>query len=294
VSAATAVGAGPLAIIAGAGRLPAEIAAEVAERQEDVAILPIKGVANADFSAFRQRPVGMLDPNGVLAALADLDARAVIMAGTVHRPGIGLVMAGYEAVRNREEIRKVVQGGDDNLLRGIIAFLEDNGFPVLGVRDVAPRLMVQEGLLGRHAPTEADTQDIASGRRALAAMGLSDIGQGLIVAQHRILAVEAAEGTDNMIRRVTGLRRKGLIGRLLRHGRPAIAEQTGGVLVKAAKPGQDFRVDLPAIGPRTVRLAREAGLGGIAIEAGSVLVVEREMTIRAADAAGLYIIGVAP
>jgi UDP-2,3-diacylglucosamine hydrolase len=294
VSAGASTGEGPLAIIAGAGRLPAEIAAEVAGRQEEVAILPIKGVANADFSAFRQQPVGMLDPNGVLAALDGLKARAVIMAGTVHRPGIGLVMAGYEAVRNREEIRKVVQGGDDNLLRGIIAFLEDNGFPVLGVRDVAPRLMAQAGLLGRHAPDEADRQDIACGQKALVAMGASDIGQGVVVVQRRVLAVEAAEGTDNMIRRVAGLRRKGLIGRLLRHGRPAVAEQSGGVLVKAAKPGQDFRVDLPAIGPRTVRLAREAGLGGIAIEAGSVLVVEREMTIKAADAAGLYIIGVAP
>jgi UDP-2,3-diacylglucosamine hydrolase len=288
------MGAGTLAIIAGAGRLPAEIAAEVAARQGEVAILPIRGVADADFSAFPQLPVGMLDPNGVLAALRAVKADAVVMAGTVHRPGIGLVMAGYEAVRNREEIRKVVQGGDDNLLRGIIAFLEDNGFPVLGVREVAPGLMAQAGLLGRHVPDEADRQDIECGRRALAAMGASDIGQGVVVAQRRVLAVEAAEGTDNMIRRVAGLRRKGFVGRMLRHGRPAVAEHSRGVLIKAAKPGQDFRVDLPAVGPRTVRLVCAAGLAGIAVEAGSVLVVEREMTIQAADAAGLFIIGVAP
>jgi UDP-2,3-diacylglucosamine hydrolase len=294
VSTAISSAAGPLAIIAGAGRLPAEIAAEVASRQEEVAILPLKGVADADFSGFRQQPVGMLDPTGVLAALGEVKARAVILAGTVHRPGIGLVLAGYEAVRHREEIRRVVQGGDDNLLRGIIAFLEDNGFPVLGVREVAPRLMAQAGVLGRKAPNEAERMDIACGQQALVAMGPSDIGQGVVVAQRRILAVEAAEGTDSMIRRVGALRRTGVIGRLLRHGRPAVAEQMGGVLVKAPKPGQDFRVDLPAVGPRTIRLAEAAGLSGIAIEAGSVLVVEREATIRAANAAGLYIVGIIP
>jgi DUF1009 family protein len=294
VSAGQPADAGPLAIIAGAGRLPVEIAAEVAARQEGVAILPLKGVADGDFSAFAQYPVGMLDPNGVLEQLSGLKARAVILAGAVHRPGIGLVMGAYQAVRNRDEIRKVLQGGDDNLLRGIVVFLEDHGFPVLGVRDVAPKLMAQAGPLGRHEPTEVDLVDIACGHRALTAMGPSDIGQGVIVAQKRILAVEAAEGTDNMIRRVTSLRRTGVIGRLQRHGRPAIAEQSGGVLVKAAKPGQDFRADLPAIGPRTVRLVKQAGLTGIAIEAGNVLVVEREATTRAADEAGLFIFGVTP
>jgi DUF1009 family protein len=287
-------GRGPLAIIAGAGSLPAEIAAEVTARREDVAILPLKGVADADFSAYVHHPVGMLDPNGVLEQLSRLKARAVILAGAAHRPGIGLVMGAYQAVRNREEIRQVLQGGDDNLLRGIVVFLEDHGFPVLGIHDVAPRLLAQAGALGRHAPSEADLADIACGHRALAAMGPSDIGQGLIVSQRRVLAVEAAEGTDNMIRRVAGLRRPGLFGRLERHGRPVVAERTGGVLVKAPKPGQDYRVDLPGVGPRTVRLAKKARLAGIAIEAGAVLVLDREATIRAADEAGLFIVGVAP
>ncbi len=285
---------GPLAIIAGAGRLPAEIAAEVAGRQESVVILPLKGFADADFSAFSQHPVSLIDPKGVLDQLAVVGAGCVILAGAVHRPGLGMLRQGVQAVRHLDEIRKVLEGGDDNLLRGVIVFLEKHGFPVLGVRDVAPRLMAQAGLLGRHRPSEAEFTGIALGHAALIAMGPSDIGQGVIVAQKRVLAVEAAEGTDNMIRRVSWLRRPGPIGRLLRHGRPAVAEQSGGVLVKAAKPGQDFRADLPGIGPRTVRLARQAGLAGIAIEAGNVLVLEREATIRAADEAGLFVIGVTP
>lgn len=282
----------PLAIIAGAGRLPAEIAAAAAARGESVAILPVRGFADADFSGFAQYPVNLIDPKGVLGELARAGARRVILAGAVHRPGLGMISSGIQAVRHLEEIRNVLEGGDDNLLRGVIVFLEKHGYVVVGVRDVAPSLMAPEGRLGRLSPGPAELEGIAIGRHALAAMGADDIGQGVVVAQRRVLAVEAAEGTDNMIRRVAALRRRGLIGRLLRHGRPPVAELDGGVLVKAAKPQQDFRADLPGVGPRTVRLARKAGLAGIAIEAGNVLVLEREATIAAADAANLFLVGV--
>lgn len=291
-AAGTASATPPLAIIAGAGRLPAEIAAAAAGRGEGVSILPLKGFADADFSGFAQYPVNLIDPKGVLRELERAGAGRVILAGAVHRPGLGMVRTGIQAVRHLEEIRNVLEGGDDNLLRGVIVFLEKHGYAVVGVRDVAPALMAPEGPLGHLSPSAAELDSIAIGRRALAAMGPSDIGQGVVVAQKRVLAVEAAEGTDNMIRRVVALRRRGLLGRLLRHGRPPVAEMAGGVLVKAAKPSQDFRADLPGIGPRTVRLARKAGLAGIAIEAGNVLILEREATIAAADAAGLFLVGV--
>lgn len=281
-----------LAVIAGAGRLPAEIAAEAAKRGEAVAILPLKGFADADFAGYAQYPVSLIDPKGVLQELARAGAGRVVLAGAVHRPGLGMVRSGIQAVRHLDEIRNVLEGGDDNLLRGVIVFLEKHGYAVVGVRDVAPSLMAPVGPLGRLSPSPAELEGIAVGRRALAAMGADDIGQGVVVAQKRVLAVEAAEGTDNMIRRVALLRRSGLLGRLLRHGRPPVAEQDGGVLVKAAKPEQDFRADLPGIGPRTVRLAKKAGLAGIAIEAGNVLVLERDATIAAADAANLFLVGV--
>ena len=281
-----------LAVVAGAGRLPAEIAAEAAERGEAVVILPLKGFADADFSDYVQYPVSLIDPKGVLQELARAGAGRVILAGAVHRPGLGMVRSGIQAVRHLEEIRNVLEGGDDNLLRGVIVFLEKHGYAVVGVRDVAPSLMAPRGTLGHLSPSATELEGISIGQRALAAMGPSDIGQGVVVAQRRVLAVEAAEGTDNMIRRVAVLRRLGLFGRLSRHGRPPIAEQDGGVLVKAAKPGQDFRADLPSIGPRTVRLAKKAGLAGIAVEAGNVLVLERDATIAAADAANLFLVGV--
>lgn len=285
---------GPLAIIAGAGRLPGEIAAEVSGRGEPVVVLPIRGIAEGDFADLGRDPIDLLDPAGAIAALTLVGASGVVLAGAVHRPGFGIVMAGWQAVRHRDEIRRVAQGGDDNLLRGVVAFLEESGFPVLGVGDVAPRLMAPAGSLTRgRAADPAALADIARGLAALAAMGPLDIGQAVCVADRRIIAVEAAEGTDAMVRRIADLRRRGLVGRLLRRGRPPIAESVGGVLVKAPKPGQDFRVDLPAIGPRTVRLAAAAGLAGIAVEAGCVLVVDRMATILAAERAGLFLAGVA-
>lgn len=283
--------AGPLALIAGAGHLPGEVAAELMRRGENLVVLPLAGIADGDFSAFRSIAIDVLNPVGALAALRSAGARGVLMAGTVHRPGIGLVFKSWQAVAHREEIRKILHGGDDNLLRGVVDYLETNGFPVVGLREATPQLMASRGLLCGVVP-EAAAADIERGIEVLDRLGVADIGQALVVAALRVLAVEAAEGTDAMIRRVRTLRRRGPLWRLLRAGRPALPERRGGVLVKAAKPSQDFRVDLPVIGPQTVRLAAAAGLSGIAIEAGAVMVVEREATLAAAQRAGLFIFGV--
>jgi len=283
--------AGPLALIAGAGRLPGEVAAELTRRGEDLVVLPLTGIADDDFSAFRSSSIDLFDPLNALAALRRAGARGVVMAGAVHRPGIRLLLQGWQAVLHGEEIRKIIQGGDDNVMRGVVDYLEANGFPVIGLREAAPQLMARQGLLCGVAPEQA-AADVACGFDVLQRLGPADIGQALVVAALRVLAVEAAEGTDAMIRRVQILRRRGLIGRLQRAGRPPLPERRGGVLVKGAKPSQDFRVDLPVIGPRTVRLAAAAGLSGIAIEAGAVLVVDREATLAAAQRAGLFILGV--
>src|ERR671920_675859 len=131
--------------------------------------------------------------------------------------------------------------------------------------------------------------DMEHGFDVIRALGPLDVGQAAVIAGGRVLAIEAAEGTDAMLRRVTWLRRPGPLGRLLRHGRPVIAERRGGVLVKAPKPGQDFRVDLPVVGAGTVALAAAAGLDGIAVEAGGVLIVERDLAVSRAESLGLFL-----
>ena len=154
-------------------------------------------------------------------------------------------------------------GGDDHLLTGMARMLEDHGFRLLGAHEVAPEILVAEGALGQISPSQQDMADIARGFDVLRTIGPFDIGQAVVVANSHVLAVEAAEGTDQMLARVAELRRS----RRVRH--PGI-----GVLVKAPKPGQDRRFDLPSIGPRTIDGVIAAGLAGIAVVAGGTIVAE--------------------
>ena len=172
--------------------------------------------------------------------------------------------------------------GDDNLLRAAIGLLEERGHNVVGVADLAPELLSPSGVLGARSPTETDRVSIATGLGLLRALSPFDIGQAALVRGERILAVEGPEGTDRMLARVRGGFGLAMFGRA----------RLGGVLVKVAKTGQDRRVDLPAIGPRTVLYAARSGLAGIAVGAGETLILERERTIAVADRLGLFVVGV--
>jgi UDP-2,3-diacylglucosamine hydrolase len=178
------------------------------------------------------------------------------------------------------ELLRLFKGGDDVVLRGVARFFEARGFEVLAVHEIAPRLLAPVGSFSKLQPGPQDLDDIALGFRVTHALGLFDIGQAAVVARNYVLAVEAAEGTDEMLRRCRDLNRWGFGSRK-------------GVLVKRPKPGQDLRFDLPAIGPNTIELAAEAGLAGIAIEAGSVLVAGLEELVEKADKTGLFLYGAA-
>ncbi len=167
--------------------------------------------------------------------------------------------------------------GDDGLFSAIAKELEIEGFRVVGAHDLLdPAATVPEGPLGRIAPDAEAAGDITRGIEIARAIGALDIGQAVVVQQGLVLGVEAIEGTDALLRRCAGLRRDG----------------AGGVLVKVQKPEQESRIDRPTIGPRTVQLAAEAGLRGIAAEAGATLLIDRDEVIRTADAAGLFVVGV--
>jgi hypothetical protein len=152
---------------------------------------------------------------------------------------------------------------------------------MVGIRDVAPELLMPEGCLTRAAPDQTATADIARGREVLLALGPYDIGQAVIVIEGHVVAVEDIEGTDGLLARVARLRSEGRIR----------AKPPGGVLVKAPKRGQDLRFDLPAVGARTVEGAAAAGLAGIAISAGNAILAEPQAMIAAADAAGIFVTG---
>jgi DUF1009 family protein len=184
-------------------------------------------------------------------------------------------------VRLAPRILAGIRSGDDNLLRLIAGIFEGEGFAVRAPHDLLADLLVPAGVLTRARPGPADEADAARAATIVAALGAADTGQAAVVAQGVCLGLESIQGTDALLEFVA------------RTGAPFRADPAGarGVLYKAPKPGQDWRLDLPAIGRATVAGARAAGLAGIVVRAGAVLLLGRDETVAAADAAGLFLWG---
>lgn len=269
---------GRLGVFAGAGPLPARIVAAARGEGRDVFVLALEGIA--DFGALDGVPHATVRLGAVgsaLRLLREAQVTDVVLAGPVPRPSLGAIGLDARGVRMLASLG-LGGRGDDRILARIVAELEAEGFRVVGVDDVLGGVVAPAGSLGRIAPDAEALVDIALGARAARAIGALDIGQAVVVQQGLVLGVEAVEGTDALLARVAGLRRDG----------------RGGVLVKLAKPGQERRVDLPAIGPATVAGAHAAGLAGIAIEAGGTLIVDADQVRAAADATGLFVVGIDP
>ncbi len=195
------------------------------------------------------------------------------MAGPMRRPSLSSLSLDLRSMSALARAGARVFG-DDGLLSVIVEEIERDGFRVVGVEDLLGGYLAPEGRLGGPTPGEADEIDIARGIAVLQALGGADVGQAVAVQEGLVLAVEAIEGTDAMIARAGALRRAGL----------------GPVLVKGSKPGQERRADRPTVGEGTVAAAVAAGFRGIAIEAGSTLIVDRPATVQAVDAAGLFLV----
>lgn len=274
---------GPLAIIAGAGDFPPRLAALAAAQGYSVFVAALDGAADpaafgsADLQTYRLGQLGRL--------LDDLRRREVVelvLIGSLPRPSFAALRPEASTLKYLPHFAKAFRGGDDHLLRGVVSFFEGQGFAVHGPADIAPAMTAPTGALGRKAPSTEQKALIARGFELLAALSPFDVGQAAILADHRVIAIEAAEGTDAMIRRVA---------EMVAAGRLRIAKGDG-VLVKAPKVGQDLRVDMPAIGPQTLRHVAEAGLSGIGLRAGCVLVGDAAGLGQLADKAGLFVEGV--
>ncbi|MDX2258075.1 MAG: UDP-2,3-diacylglucosamine diphosphatase LpxI [Hyphomicrobiaceae bacterium] len=274
-----------IGLIAGGRTLPREIADSLARRGAEVHVVALEGEATGTLAAYRPTVLNIGRIGAIIASLRRAGCREVVFAGTISRPDLSRIRPDLGFFRALPTVVGLMRaGGDDAVLRGVIAFFEGCGLAVVGPLDVAPELALAEGPAGSHAPDAPAVADADLGLRAIAAMAPFDIGQAVIVAEGRVVAIEGAEGTDAMIERFAA-------GRLAQ--RAAGEAATGGLVVKRAKPGQELRVDLPVIGPDTVRRAAGADLSGIAVEAGRVLVAERAETVRLADAHRLFVTGVA-
>jgi hypothetical protein len=276
-------GMAPLAIICGGGSLPAAVAAAVAKRGRRPVMFGIKGWADAAVLERYPHHWIALGQAGRFFRLARAEhCREVLFIGSVLRPPITQLRLDWHTITLMPRVFRFFRGGDDKLLSGVAGVAESGGLTVVGVKDVAPEVLVPEGVLGRYAPSPRDQADIARALAMIATLGPFDVGQAAVVADNHVLGVEAAEGTDNLLSRIAELRR---VGRVT--SPPGV-----GVLVKAPKPGQDRRFDLPSIGPRTVENLARAGLAGLAVTAGSTMIAEADAVTAAADRAKIFLLGV--
>jgi UDP-2,3-diacylglucosamine hydrolase len=273
---------GPLAVICGGGTLPFAVADAVGKRGRRVVLFAIRGWADPQRVAAYPHHWASFGQFGWFCRVAQREGcRDVVLIGSVVRPAIWKIRPDFKTLRLLPRIVGLLRGGDNRLLKGVAAIFEEHGFRLVGAHEIAPDILMPEGLLGRERPTAGDQADIATALALLEATSPFDVGQAVVVADTRVLAIEAAEGTDRMLARIAELRQGG-----------RIADARRGVLVKAAKRGQDRRVDLPSIGPRTVEGAARAGLAGIAVVSGSTIIAEAGLTGAAADRERLFVIGV--
>jgi len=276
--------AAPLGLVAGAGVMPVRVADAAAKAGREVLCVLIEGYARpADYARFTHAVVPLGQVGRMLALFRGRGVRDLVLAGRVTRPSLLSFRFDAEGVRLVARLgRRALFGGDDGLLAAVLQLLRDEGFNPLGAQQVMADLLVEPGVATRAAPDAQARADILRGIAVAQALGLADVGQGCVVQQGMVLAVEAIEGTDAMLARCGALRRDG----------------PGGVLVKLVKPRQAEQVDLPVIGPDTVRAAAAAGLRGVAIEArtghAGTLVLDRAETVAAADAAGLFLAAIRP
>ncbi len=267
------------AMIAGTGALPALLMQRMVAAGLPLVIAQLEDVApdlpgNPPVEHFCvERLVPFFD------RLHELGVARVVFAGAVSRPALDPQRIDPRSATLLPRLVSAFRKGDDALLRTVIVLFEEAGFEVVGPIELTPELVPGEGVLTAAGPSDADRADAARAAQIVTALGAVDVGQGAVVAQGLCLAVETLPGTAAMLQWVADVAGA---------GRPDPAGARG-VIYKAAKPGQELRVDMPVIGPDTVAQAAAAGLGGIVIEAGRVIILDRAATVAAADAAGLFL-----
>jgi UDP-2,3-diacylglucosamine hydrolase len=280
----TTAGQEPVAIICGGGSFPGAVAEAIERRGRRPVMFAVRGWADPKVVERYTHHWIAIGQGGRFFRLARAEhCREAVFIGTLLRPPLTQIRLDWHTIRVMPRIVRVFRGGDDRLLSGIARLFEEGGVRIIGVEDVAPEILVPQGTLGRYEPSPRDRADIACAFNVIAALGPFDVGQAVVVADGHVLAVEAAEGTDNLLARIAQLRGQGRVTK------PAGV----GVLVKAPKPGQDRRFDLPAIGPKTVENVARAGLAGLAVAAGSAIVAEPARVSAAADREKIFFVGVA-
>jgi DUF1009 family protein len=273
----------PLAILCGGGVLPFAVADAVIAGGRKVVLFAIKQVADAvRVGAYPHHWIDWGQTGKLLATLRKEGCRDIVLIGSLMRPPLWRAALDLKVLLMLPTVLAALRGGDNHLLSAVARVAEREGFRIVAAHEAAPAILVQAGALTSRQPDGAGRADIDRGLELLYAIGPYDVGQGAVVINQHVIAVEGIEGTDEMLARVAQLRQSGRL----------TTPKGKGVLVKAPKPQQDRRFDLPAIGPQTVEGVAGAGLAGIAVLAGATIIAEAEATIQVANRAGVFVLGV--
>lgn len=272
-------GEGALALIAGEGDLPRLIAEDRRRRGAPLLVVRFEGTHAPWADGMDVVDVPFEKPGRLFKAMKSRAVTRICFAGAMVRPRLDPLRFDLKALTLLPKVPALLKKGDDAMLRGFASIFEDEGYAMVAAHELLAGLLAPVGVIGAVAPSDQDRHDAARAAEIVAALGAVDVGQAAVVATGVCLGVESIAGTDALLSEVTRVPARLRVG------------DAKGVLYKAPKPGQDWRMDLPAIGPETVKRAAAAGLAGIALAPGGVLVLGLEQTVAAADAAGLFLWG---
>jgi len=264
-----------LGVIAGDGMMPVEIINHCNRVGREIFVVGIEPYAKEEQLKNAPHTFAKIGEAGkILKTMAKNDVREIVLAGGVKRPSFKELIPDWKGAKIMAKLA-IKKMSDDNMFRAVIEEIESHGFKVVGIEEVVPEMLFSEGVYGKVKPSVEDMDDIQRGITVAKALGSVDVGQAVVVQEGMVLAVEAIEGTDMMLSRAATVKKQ---------GKPP-------VMIKILKPGQDMRADLPAIGLQTIEQLKKYGIKGIAVEAGGILLIEREAVIKMANEAGIFIIG---
>ena len=256
-----------LALIAGRGRLPAEVAAAQAERP---VVCGYEGVDVEGLSpdlVFRLETLGTL-----LVQLGERGVTQVCFCGGIDRPTLDATKLDAETMALVPLFQKALAAGDNGALQILKEIFEQTGFEVVGADTLLPDLLAEQGVLSEAWPDAQMRRDAARGEAVLAGMAPLDIGQACVIGEEQVLGVEAMGGTDHLLETL-----------------PPRAASKRAILCKGPKANQIREIDLPTIGPATIEAAHRAGLAGVVVDAGDVIILDPEACAALADRHGMVL-----
>lgn len=270
-----------LAIVAGQGDLPRLIAEDCARRNQRYRVVQFEGIDLDWTGNHAVIPAIFEKPGRLFADLRKADCDRITFAGGIRRPRISPLRFDLTGIRLAPKLFSALRSGDDAALRIVSEIFEAQDLRIVGAHEILSSLLMPQGVPTRAQPTDADKDDAARAAEIVSALGAVDAGQGAVVAQGICLGLESIQGTDRMLQ----------FAAETSDGFRPDPEGAKGLLFKAPKPGQDWRTDLPAIGPTTIENAHKAGLAGVVVQAGGVLVLGLDETVAKADELGLFLWG---